>query len=528
MKRQQLKIGLKKGLFGHLYFIFWVLLAASIPLSKFATSVCMFSIFGSWLFSSWKGRKQLFITHKWHILLGTGLFLVFLAGLWNTENTAYAFKDLRVKLPLLIIPLVLLTGPRFSKNHVFSVFGFLSIGAFLSALIGYLHYLSVANPVAENFREMSPFISHIRLSLMLCFSLAFYYYLILNVKSLLKWFLLIPIGFVLFYLSELQSLTALVILPTILIMTLLFFPPWRQSQKLGRIIGVSFLLIVLLLGYKLKTVYQEEFQAQEITTSLPTHTVNGTPYQHDLNNKLLENGNFVGLYYCEKELAQEWKKMSDLELDSLVNGFPLRPCLVRFLTSKNFTKDSLGISQLSSEEIIAIENGIANYKFIEGKGIETRIHTTFWELRKWKEGRSDHESSLTMRFFTWENTKNIIKQNVWTGVGLGDVEDVLKLEYSKSIKVNPNKLKRTHNQYLSVAVALGFVGLMVFVFLFLYPFSSYQGEFKYLYIVVGLILFLSMMWEDTIETQAGVALFGLLIHVPFAQYLREKESSTST
>lgn len=505
-----------------------MLLAASIPLSKFATSVCMFSIFGAWLFSSWKGRRQLFINHKWHILLGSGLFLVFAIGLWNSENTAYAFKDLRVKLPLLVIPLVLFTGPKFSKNQVLSVFGFLSVGAFLSALIGYLNYLSVVLPTSDNFRAMSPFISHIRLSLMLCFSLAFYYYLILNVKSHLKWLLVVPIGFVLFYLSEIQSLTALIILPAILIATLLFFPPWRQSQKLGRIIGVSFLLIVLLLGYKIKTVYQEEFQTQEIPATLPTHTVNGTPYQHDLGNKLLENGNLVGLYYCEKELAQEWGKVSEVGLDSLVNGFPLRPCLIRFLTSKNFTKDSLGIKQLKSDEITAIEYGVANYKFMEGKGIETRIHTTFWELRKWKEGRSDYESSLTMRFFTWESTKQIIKRNLWTGVGLGDVEDVLKLEYGKSIKVDPSKMKRTHNQYLSVAVALGFVGLMVFVFLFLYPLSLYQGAYKYLYIISGLILFLSMMWEDTIETQAGVALFGLLMHVPFAQYLREKESSKTT
>ncbi|MFT6716404.1 MAG: hypothetical protein ACJA0Q_001043 [Saprospiraceae bacterium] len=505
-----------------------MLLAASIPLSKFSTSVCMFSIVGAWLFSDWRGRLQLIKVHGWSILIGTGLFLVFVGGLWNTEDTAYAFRDLRVKLPLLVIPLVLFTGPKFSKNHVLSVFGFLSAGAVFSSVIGYINYLSISSDTAENFRAMSPFISHIRLSLTLCFSLAFFYYLLLTVHSVRKWLLVGPSLFILFYLSELQSLTALVILPVILIATLLFYPPWKQSKKLGRIIGVGFSLIILLLVYKVNEVYQEEFQTKEIPNDLPKYTVNGALYLHDLNNPLTENGNYVGLYYCEKELSQEWEKVSTYSIDSLVGGYPLWACLTRYLTSKDYTKDSLGVSQLTSIDIVAVESGIANHKFLDGKGIATRIHTSFWEVKNWTEGSSGHESSIAMRFFLWDTAKKIIKQNLWTGVGLGDVENALKKEYSKSIVVDTHKIKRTHNQYLSVAVALGFVGVMAFVFLFMYPFVLYDGTFKHLYTVIGLIFFMSMLWEDTIETQAGVALFGLLIHVPFVQYLREKESSKTT
>jgi len=505
-----------------------MLLAASIPLSKFATSVCMFSIFGSWLFTSWKGRASLFVAHGWSILIGTGLFLVFVFGLWNTENTTYAFKDLTIKLPLLVIPMVLFTGPKFSKNHVLGVFGFLSTGAFLSALIGYLYYLNISEDTVMNFRNMSPFISHIRLSLMLCFSLVFFYYLMLTVKSKLKWLFVIPTLFILFYLSELQSLTALVILPIILISTLLFFPPWKQSKKLGRIIGVAFLLIIMFLSYKVNEVYHLEFEQKEMPKDLPEFTANGNSYDHDTGNLLMENGNYVGLYYCEKELNQEWNKVSSKNIISLVNGYPLTACLTRYLTSKSYTKDSLGISQLTAVDIEAIENGVANYKFLKHKGIATRIHTTLWEVKNWREGSTGNESSVTMRFFLWDSAKKIIKQNLWTGVGLGDVVDALKKEYSKSMMVDPSKIKKTHNQYLSIALALGFVGLMVFVFLFMYPFAMYDGGFKYLYTMIGLILFMSMLWEDTIETQAGIALFGLLVHVPFVQYLREKESAKST
>ena len=329
---------------------------------------------------------------------------------------------------------------------------------------------------------------------MLCFSLTFFYYLLLNVKLPLKWLLVIPTVFILFYLSEIQSLTALVILPVIVLVTLLFFPPWKQSKLLGKIIGVSFLVIVLVLFYKLNAAYQEEFQSKEIPASLPEYTVNGNKFHHDISNPVLENGNFVGLYYCEQELEEEWRKVSLFDIDSTVKGYPLRPCLVRFLTSKGFTKDSIGMSQLSKQDILAIERGVANYKFLEGKGIETRIRKTLWEIRKWKDGWSDHESSVTMRFFIWGTAKKIIKENLWTGVGVGDVEDALKKEYVKERNVDLIKIKRTHNQYLSIAMASGFIGLMIFVFLFIYPFTSYQGPYKYLYTIIGVILFMSMLW----------------------------------
>jgi hypothetical protein len=457
-----------------------------------------------------------------------GIFLLFVIGLWNTKNIGYGIKDLQIKLPLLLIPIILFLGPHFTKDKVLRVFGFLAFGAVISAMVGYINFLFITETTTDDFRAMSPFISHIRLSLMLCFSLTFFYYLLLTVNSNLKWLLVIPTLFALFYLSEVQSLTALVILPIVLLVTLLFFPPWKQSKVLGRVIGSAFLLIVLVLFYKINDVYQDEFQTKELPASLPEYNINGNKFHHDISNPVMENGNFVGLYYCKEELEQEWTKVSLIQIDSIVNGYPLRACLERFLASKGLTKDSLGISKLSEMEVKAIERGVANYRFLERKGIETRIHTTLWEIKKWRDGWSDYESSVTMRLFIWGTAKSLIKENLWTGVGTGDVEDTLKKEYAKTFDVNPSKVKRTHNQYLSVAIATGFIGLMVFVFLFIYPFAFYQGAYKYLYTIIGVILFCSMLWEDTIETQAGVALFGLLTYLPFAQYLREKESSTAT
>jgi hypothetical protein len=548
-------IGLKKSLVVQLYYVFWMLLAASIAVSKFSTSVCMFTIFALWVFSGWEGRGRLFKEHRLAIVLGTGFFFLFALGLLQTENMAYGLKDLKIKLPLLFMPVILFTGPSFSKRHVLFLFAFLAGGGFISAVIGQAYFLYSEPSLSQNFRALSPFISHIRLSLILCFSMAFYYYILLNPigelnskhhskhrenerrkrHKRLKWLLLVPSAFTLFYLSELQSLTALVILPSMLLVTLLFYPPWNQfspsgkklNKRIGQGIGFSFLAIIFFLIFKVKKVYDQEFQLKEIPQHLAQRTVNGALYEHDLENYTIENGNYVGLYYCEKELKKEWSKLSNFALDSVVKGYPLKACLSRFLTSKNLPKDSLGISALTTKEIRAVEAGVANYKFLQANGIATRLHKTFWELNNWQHHKQDLQSSVTMRFFFWSSAKSIIQNNLWTGVGIGDVGDALKDEYRKKKEVNPKKFKRTHNQYLTIAAALGAIGLLVFILLYLYPFAFYNGAYQYLYTISGVILFMSMLWEDTIETQAGVALFGVLIYVPFAQYLRSGKTRES-
>ena len=58
-----------------------------------------------------------------------------------------------------------------------------------------------------------------------------------------------------------------------------------------------------------------------------------------------------------------------------------------------------------------------------------------------------------------------------------------------------------------MTVGFGLVGLLLFVVILLYPYCSKKDYRSYLYTVFLVIALLSMLPEDTIETQAGVTWF---------------------
>ena len=89
-----------------------------------------------------------------------------------------------------------------------------------------------------------------------------------------------------------------------------------------------------------------------------------------------------------------------------------------------------------------------------------------------------------------------------------------KLSYANSL--------RCHNQYLAITVAFGVIGLIWFLFSLIYPFISDKKYRNYYYFIFLFILMLSMLTEDTIETQIGATLFAffnsfLLFASPYSQ-----------
>jgi O-antigen ligase len=63
---------------------------------------------------------------------------------------------------------------------------------------------------------------------------------------------------------------------------------------------------------------------------------------------------------------------------------------------------------------------------------------------------------------------------------------------------------RAHNQFLTIAIATGIPGLIVFLALLFYPVFRYRKKMILVYRSFFIIAALSFMWEDTLETQAGI------------------------
>jgi membrane-bound ClpP family serine protease len=73
--------------------------------------------------------------------------------------------------------------------------------------------------------------------------------------------------------------------------------------------------------------------------------------------------------------------------------------------------------------------------------------------------------------------------------------------------------KRSHNQFITIALSEGLFGIVVFLGCLVLIYKQYKGSLNYLFILGQMILLISMLWEDTLETQAGVAIFALLLNL---------------
>jgi hypothetical protein len=245
---------------------------------------------------------------------------------------------------------------------------------------------------------------------------------------------------------------------------------------------------------------------EEDVTELPTHTPGGEMYFHDLDNKQLENGNYVWRYVCHLEIEPEWNKRSELDFKGNDNAEQdLEYTLFRYMTSRGLRKDKDGLAQMSDEEIHAVENGVANVRFLE-TGISSRIYGIIWQLDDYSHQGAPGGHSLVQRWEFWKTGMNLAMANPMIGVGTGDVYNEMLNQYEMDgSDLDKANRKHPHNQYLSIALGFGAIGLMWFLFAFLYPVFSQRFSLDYVTVVFVAIALISMITEDTLETQAGVS-----------------------
>ena len=100
------------------YFLGLAMMAASLTLSPFLMSVSQFYLLAVWLFlgDPLKVKLQRFLHNKVALVL-VSLYVLHLIGLAYTSDFQYAFKDLKVKLPLLTFPLFLSSTKPLDKRY---------------------------------------------------------------------------------------------------------------------------------------------------------------------------------------------------------------------------------------------------------------------------------------------------------------------------------------------------------------------------------------------------------------------------
>ena len=495
----------------YVYVFAIVLLVIGMPTSKFLMSASQIILFFNWALEGGLKNKLIAFKNNKAALIVSSLLLLHILGLLYTSDFVYAFKDIRIKAPLLILPLILSTSKPISQKIVDVIMKFFVAAIISGTFISVLILTGVSHREIVDIRNVSVFISHIRFALLICVAIFISGYFFYNATQKGIKLLWVAIGiWLIYFLFLVDSITGLAAL-SIAILVIAAYAVFTSESKF---IKYSSLFIVFLIGilisYFLMQINNGIVEPEKIDFSkLEKTTSHGNAYEHDLNSKLTENGHYIWIYFCNKELEEAWSKRSKINFDEKdLKGNNIHFTLVRFLASKGLRKDADAVNTLSDAEIKAIERGVVNVNYQDLSSLRGRLHQIAWELDLYKKTGDPNGHSLTQRFEFWKAAFGIIKENLIFGVGTGDIQNAFEQQYDK---INSPLLKewrlRSHNQYLSITVAFGIFGLIWFLITLFYPMFLAGKNVDYLYCAFLIITLVSFLTEDTLETQAGVTFF---------------------
>ncbi len=528
-----------------MYYLSLALLVVSLPLSKYTMSLFQFSTLFFWL---WHGVDTAFLEKyptrslinpvKLLKFLGEAITKVFIAlfnkfleffrnkpamviasvlllhviGLIYTTDFHYAMKDLRTKLPIFILPLFIATGPRINTRTFYWI-----MAAFIAAVIGgsiYRLILFINLPVADS-RTLAAHTSHIRYSLNAVYAVFILFFFIQS-KSLLnsrtKFVAVAAAVWLVGFMTYMNYSTGILLFAFLSLLLIVFFTLKIRSLALkSALLVATGILILLPLAYIVSIGYQYLNTPAVEFSKLDKYTPRGNSYYHDTVNFKSKNGKWAGLYICDKELRQAWAERSSLPLDSLDKKMQVRRfTLISYLASKELRKDADGMQQLSDNDIQNVENGVNRYDYKSLPAFRTQIEDFIAGFQRYLYKDDPNSGSMVQRFEYWRSSLLIIKQHPVIGVGTGDLPTAFNDQYRKmNTKLASQNQLRSHNQYLSITVAFGIIGLLWFMFAMFYPGMKTRSFNNYFYLVFWIIFMLSMLTEDTIESQEGVTFYVL-------------------
>lgn len=397
----------RKKYFEYIHYVLAILL----PIAPRLLPVIIIAIALLWISEGNWNIKWRCIKNNKIVLSFVSLYLIYLAGMFYTENIQHGLKDLETKFSLLLFPLIYATSENSTAINFSKLFKNLAIGCTIAALVGlgtstysflYELYARANNIILESYpytnyffsAYVSPFLHTGYFALYINVCVAFLFYTLLFKASALTFLWKSIYIFMLLYLSIYNVLLL---------------------SKIG--------LITMLLIY-------------------------------------------VGIFYL-------WAKkyFSLVKLLSVVSAILITLVLI----------------------IYAIPKVRMNF--------ENVVETTFSK----NENELDSEDGSASRLVAWKTSFSLVKKYFLTGVGTGDVKQLLSDEYQKRGYWNAYKIKlNAHNQFLQTTLAIGLAGFAV---LLLFVFINYRNAFKnknILHLVFISAVTLQFIVESSLETQAGV------------------------
>lgn len=438
------------------------------------------------------------------VLVFGSFFLLHVLGLLWTEDMAWGTDLGRILFPVLVFGIILGGSERLAHGELRVV---LLLGAW-SVIACSLFGLLFSGAADGDYRTLSMFISHIRLALLLCLAIVVF----IHYRSGHWWLNVIhgvAVLCALYALNKLGSIQGFMILGMIGLVALWVRAGalagarrWLARALIGGIplLALAWCVMVVRARYELPS---PELPARMLRSA------GGELYSYDLHNPQKENGTFVWNDVAWFELNRAWNMRSSIPLDSTdARGHPLYSTAIRYLASKGLNKDSVGVMRLTDADIRAIERGVPNV--LEGRRnkLRERFEEVLFELQLYHAMGNANGHSIAMRLEFWRTGLGIAKEHWIAGVGTGDTQLAFDRAYDE-MKSNllPQWRLRAHNEYLTLWISFGVLGLLWSLFTWWWPAWKLGAWNDRLFVAWAIIFGVSCLTDDTIETQAGATFF---------------------
>jgi hypothetical protein len=404
-------------------------------------------------------------------------YVLHLFGLVWTSNLDYGLDDIRKKTSLLLIPIIVGSQPIPSPRAWSRLIQYFVLILVSTALINFISYHFFAEKLnLIDIRDMSLFGSHIRYGILIGIGLAFCLERIyLGAKY--RWGLVVSALFFLIYSFYSQVLSGLISVSIVLIGLLVFMLVMRKQY----VILASMFLFVLISSLGLFY-----YLSQPVIYPIPCRE------QYD-------------------EMESAWNQRSALNYDSLdKRKQPVASTLERYLSSKELCANFKGVQKLTTEDIRFIETGFADVHETYG-GIQARLLDIRYQ---WHHATNPSGHSVLERIEYWKNAWAIIENHWLIGVGTGDVDDAMQEMYNtRRSPLTEERRLRAHNSYLTYYLTFGIFGFLFFLY-FQCKFIIQQWKWKqWIGFLFGIIVLVTFLVEDTLESQMGITLFAFFYAV---------------
>lgn len=500
-----------------IYLFFLSILSVGLFFSVFLVSVAGIALAANWLWEGDYKKKINRLLNNKPSLLVLAFFALHVAGLlWTNHDLDYGLKDIRIKLPLLLFPIVLGTVDSFTKKEEKILGLIFTTSALCATLYSYYLYKTYYPHEITDIRDISTFNSHIRFSLLLVTANILLFYGIYTQKIIgrVKYLAILIMIWFAYFIGLLHVLSgALGLIAVTIIATFLFAKdlPKKYSSAVYVILSLGIMGSAAYFGIK---GYRYLKPKQDFDYSV-THTKKGEVYIHNLNTERRENGYYIEHFLAPGELEQAWNQRSEIKYHKKdKRGQPLSSTLIRFITSKGEKKDAEAVMNLTKEEVEAIENGIASKSYLEARGLELRMLKVLYELSNYRPGSNPGGHSVAMRFEFLKTGLYIFKNNPVIGTGTGDVQHEFQKAYIETNNPLPEHYRyRAHNQFLTAAITFGTPGLILFLLCFIISVKTATRMQNKFFILFAALAAISMLSEDTLETQIGVTFFSAFFFI---------------